>query len=182
MRPVRQQAATARWRAPSATALRRRRLSVGPLMTAQARDRSTARSHVAWAASAVARSASGSNVASSCQRAAIACEVGPHALGQPGEVGRAERGGLLVDRPPHGDAELVGLELQQTSIADAPPSTRSSRIGVPLAPHHRVDDVAGLVRHRLDDGPGEVGRGRAAGDADDRAPGVRIPPRRARAR
>ena len=44
---------------------------------------------------------------------------------------------------------------------------------------HGVDHVAGLVRHRLDDGAGEVGAGRAPGDADDRAPGVRVPARAA---
>ena len=36
----------------------------------------------------------------------------PHALGQPGEVRRAERRRLLVDRPADGDAEQVGLELE----------------------------------------------------------------------
>ena len=44
-----------------------------------------------------------------------------------------------------------------------------------------VDDVAGLERHRLDDGPGDVGAGGAPGDAEDRAPGVGVPPRAAQA-
>ena len=58
------------------------------------------------------RSSAGVNVASSCQRAAIDAEVGPHALGESGEERRAERGGLLVDRSPHRHAELIGLDLQ----------------------------------------------------------------------
>ena len=76
---------------------------------------------------------------------------------------------------PHGHAELVGLELQQDvhhrrAAVDAQLAER-----VAAGPHHRLDGVAGLVRHRLDDGPSEVGRRRAAGDADDRAAGVRDP-------
>ena len=69
-----------------------------------------------------------------------------------------------------------------SSITDAPPSTRSSLQRRAAGPHHRLDRIAGLERHRLDDRTGEVGARGAAGDADDRAPGVRIPPRRARAR
>ena len=67
------------------------------------------------------------------------------------------------------------------SITAAPPSTRSSLHLACRDAGHRLDHVAGLVRHRLDDGPGEVGAGRAAGDADHRAPGVRVPPRAAEA-
>ena len=44
---------------------------------------------------------------------------------------------------------------------------------------HGVDDVAGLEGHRLDRGPGQVGPAGAAGDTDDRAPGVRVPLRAA---
>ena len=44
-----------------------------------------------------------------------------------------------------------------------------------------VDHVAGLEGDRLEHGPGEVGPAGAAGDADDRAAGVRVPPRAAEA-
>ena len=64
------------------------------------------------------------------------------------------------------------------SITDAPPSTRSSRSGCAAGPHHRLDRITGLERHRLDDGPRQVAARGAAGDPDDRAPGVGVPPRR----
>ena len=50
--------------------VRRSSLIRPPYAGAQARERSSARSHVAWAASAAARSGLGVNVASSCQRSA----------------------------------------------------------------------------------------------------------------
>ena len=104
--------------------------------------------------------------------AATSSSDAPHALGQPGEVGGAERGGLLARGPADGHAELVGLQLQQQVHHRRPavdPQRRAPRR--PDALGHRVDHVAGLVRHRLDHGPGEVGAGRAAGDADDRCRG-----------
>ena len=62
------------------------------------------------------------------------------------------------------------------SMAEAPPSTRRSRTGRPAACVHGLDHVAGLERHGLHDGAGQVGARRAAGDAGERAAGVRIPP------
>ena len=57
----------------------------------------------------------------------------PEADRQAREVRRAERGRLGDLRPHDGDAEQVGLELQQASLAAAPPSTRSSVRSMPAS-------------------------------------------------
>ena len=151
----------------------------GERHVAQARDRSTARSHAAWAASAVVRSAAGSNDGVELPLRGDGVEVRQHAFGQGGQVRRADGRRLSFGGPLHGHAELIGLELQQPVHHRR--TTVDPQLGQrpPAGPHHRLDGIAGLERHRLDDGPGEVGAGRAAGDPDDRAAGVGVPPRRA---
>ncbi len=119
------------------------------------------------------------NVASSVHRRADGLEIGERAFGEPGEERRAERRRLLVDGTADRNAEQVGLELQHRvhragAAVDAQLGDRRA-----AGAHHRLDDVAGLVGHRLDHGAGEVRLGGPAGDADHRAPGVGIPPRRA---
>jgi hypothetical protein len=99
----------------------------------------------------------------------------PDALGQAGQVGRAEGGGLLDHRPGHRDLELVRLELEQ-QVHDRRPAVHPQLgDGVAGSGGHGIDDVAGLERHGLDHGPGQLGRAGAPGDAHDRAPGVRGP-------
>jgi hypothetical protein len=65
-----------------------------------------------------------------------------------------------------------------------PPSMRSStsleRLGA-SAPHG-LDQVAGLQRASVEGGPGDLSKPRVAGQAEQRARGVGVPPRRAQAR
>ena len=61
----------------------------------------------------------------------------------------------------------------------APPSTFSSVSSTPASRCIASSRSRDLIGHRLDGRPGDVGRGRAARDADDRAAGVGIPIRRA---
>ena len=98
--------------------------------------------------------------------------VVPEAGGQAGGVGRAERGGLGDHRPADRHAEDVGLDLHAQVVGgDAAVDLEHVEVdaGVLL---HRVDDVAALVADRLQRGPGQVGVGVEAGQADDRAAGV----------
>ena len=125
----------------------------------------------------VARPPGGSKAASSRHAAAASTRRRPHALGDAGEVRGAERGRLPDRGPAHGHAEQVGLELAEQvhdrgAAVDAQLGERSTR-----GRRHRVDDVAGLQRHRLDDGARDVRPAGAARDAEDRAAGVRVPPR-----
>ena len=110
-------------------------------------------------------------------------DVGPDALGQAGQVGGAERGRLGVRRAGHGDAELVGLESQSSrSITDAPPSTRSSATVRPDAAV--IASTTSRVWNAIDSTTARArwARADAAGEPDDRAAGVRVPPRATRGR
>jgi hypothetical protein len=104
---------------------------------------------------------------------------GPHPLGESGEIGGSERRGLLVDGPLHGYPELICLDLAQhvhrgrTAVDTQLDERGSARCG------HGVDDVTGLVGHRLDDRTGDLGPAGPAGDTDDRPAGVGVPPGRA---
>ena len=87
---------------------------VGSLSGPSARERSTARSHsrVDEVGQRRGRPA-GVNGRSSCHSAGHVVERAPHALGQAGEVGGAERRRLLDAWPADRHLQLVGLELQQ---------------------------------------------------------------------
>ncbi len=67
---------------------------------------------------------------------------------------------------------------QSTSIALAPPSTRSSVIGMPAASQMASTTSARLPRHRLHDRAHEVRARRAAGQAEHGTARVRVEPRR----
>ena len=133
----------------------------------QSRARSTPRCH-----SARRRSRSGERVGRergvlAARRAAASLGRRPHAFGEPGEERGAERGGLVDDRSPHRDAEHVGLELAQQvhhARAAVDPQLRDRRCR--RAARDRVDDVGGLLRHRLDRGARDVRARRAAGEAE----------------
>ena len=145
----------------------------------QPRERSTARSHVWWPRSASVRSGSGSNVASICHRSLIVVDRLPHAFGQTRQICGTERRGLLVDRALNNDAQLVRLHLQQhVHHRRAPVDAQCGECGAARR-GHRLDRVAGLIRHGLDDGPGNVRLRRTAGDPHDRASRIGIPPRAA---
>ena len=148
-------------------------------LTAQSshpRERSTARAQAVCRASAAAGSFCGWNSASRRQLAVMSDGGAPDALGQPGEVGRPERGRLLDDRPRHGHLQIVGLELQQQVVG------RGAAVGLEGADRvtgrraHGRDDVPGLEADRLEHRSGEVAAAGASGDADDRAARVRVPP------
>ncbi len=133
---------------------RRRRATGQPI---QPRDRSTARSHWPWAASARVRSGVGSNVASTCH-AADTASVELH---------------TPVARP------LVGLQLQhEVHRRRATVDAELGEVGA-AGDGHGVDDVAGLVHHRLHHRACQVGSRGAAGDAEDGAARIRVPPGRA---
>ena len=71
-------------------------------------------------------------------------QIPPHTLGQAGEVGGAEGRRLLIDWAQHGDAQLVGLLLQQ-KIHDRRPSVHAQLAQRRAAgAHHRLDGVTGL--------------------------------------
>ena len=103
----------------------------------------------------------------------------PHALGQAGEVGGAECCCLGDCGPGDGHLELIGLDLQEEVVGSgaAVGAQRADRTAGRVA--HGLDDVARLVRHRLQDGAGEVSPARATREAEDRAARVRVPPRAA---
>ena len=67
----------------------------------------------AWPASAAGPVARGRHLDVELPARGDRVERRPHPFGQPGQVGGAERGRLLVARAANGHAELVGLELQQ---------------------------------------------------------------------
>ena len=144
--------------------------------------RSTARSQSRGRRRAGSRSGAGSKARSSRHCAPTASRSGHTSFGQAGEIGGAEGRRLLVDRAQHGDTELVGLLLQEQihhrrSAIDAQLAQRRA-----AGPHHRLDGIAGLERHRLDDRPCQVRHGRATGDADDGAPARTGPTTATRAR
>ena len=91
---------------------------------------------------------------------------------------------VSCDRGPRdGHAEQVGLELaEQVHDRGAAVDAQLGRRRVPRRRGHRVDDVARLVRHRLDDGAGEVRAAVPRRDADDRAARVRDPSTASRGR
>ena len=87
--------------------------ALSPRRLAQPRERSTARTPAGVVG--VARRGVRLRLAPQVELPAGGDLVGgrPHALGEAGQVGGAQRGGLLDHRPCHGHLELVGLELQQ---------------------------------------------------------------------
>ena len=118
---------------------------------------------MAWAASAVARSAAGVDLDVEVPVGGDLVGRRPHALGEAGQVGGAERRGLLEPGTGHRYLELVGLELEQQrhhrrAAVDPQRLDLVTRCG-----RHGVDDVAGLEDHRLDRGSGEVRSGRSRG-------------------
>ena len=101
---------------------------------------------------------------------------------RPARPGRRRRGRWSPARragPPARRAGRPGAASSR-SIAEAPPSARSAATGG-RRPRPWLDHVAGLEGHGLHDRPGQVGPGGPPGDADDRAPGVGVPPRAAEA-
>ena len=117
--------------------------------------------------SANVRSGSGSNVASICQRSLIASIDGhtpsasPARYAAPSAVVSWSIGRCTVT--PNWSACICN----NTSITDAPPSTRNAASGVPLAAAIASTDIAGLVGHGFHDSAGDVRLRRAAGDPDD---------------
>src|SRR4051812_23609262 len=81
----------------------------------------------------------------------------PHAFAETGQIGGAERRRLLNAGSGHGHAELVSLELEQ-HVHDGCSAVGSEGSHlVPRCGGHRLHHVAGLVRHGLHHGPGNVG-------------------------
>ena len=105
----------------------------------------------------------------------------PEADRQPGQVRRAERRRLGHLRPHDGDAEQVGLKLQQAVVGGRAAVDAQLRQLDPGVVSHRVEQVGDLERDALQGGPGDVPGRRAARDPDDGAARVRIPVRRAQA-
>src|SRR5919198_626708 len=99
----------------------------------------------------------------------------PVADGQPGQVGGAQRGGLLHLRPDDGDAEDVGLQLHEEVVLDA--AAVHPQVGQGLAGvlGDRLGHVAALVALRLQGGADQVRAVDVAGQADDRAAGAFVP-------
>ena len=92
------------------------------------------------------------------------------------EAGRLQR----PRRAYHGHRSAVGLQLAEQVVGRGAAVDRE--LGQRRRPASRVisvDDVAHLERDRLQGRAREVRAGGAAGDAEDRAAGVRVPVRRA---
>ena len=101
--------------------------------------------------------------------------AGPEPHRQPGQVGRAQCGGLGQPRPQQWYAKDVGLESGQEVVADrtaigAQLGQRDTGIGL-----HRIKHVAGLVSHRFQRRAHEVRLARATGQAEHRAAYVTAP-------
>ena len=74
-----------------------------------------------------------------------------------GEPGRAERGGLDQVGPLHRHAEHVGLELHQPVVGGGSAVHPHEREREPAARDHRLQQVGGPERHRLERGAHQVG-------------------------
>src|SRR5215203_5279413 len=97
---------------------------------------------------------------------------------QPREVRRAQSRGLEGLRNLDRDAEDVGLELHHPPVCRGATVGSEGGDGRPRVRLHRLDHVAGLVAHTLERRPCQVRPCAAARQADDGAPGVRVPVRR----
>ena len=101
----------------------------------------------------------------------------PHAGGQAGQVGGTQAVVSVTFGRTTGSCRTSAWNCSSASLTLAPPSTRSSSSSPAASLLHRVDQVGDLQGDAFDGRAGDVGGGRAARDADDRAAGIGIPMR-----
>ena len=117
----------------------------------------------------------GCQVRSSAQFAAQVLQVGPEADGQPGGIGGPQGRGFGDLRPDHRHVEDVGLKLHQQRVGDHAAVHLEPGQGHAGIEVHGLDDVMGLVRAGLQNGPGNMSPVGKARQADDDPAGVRAP-------
>ena len=100
---------------------------------------------------------------------------------QTGQIGCAQSGDFADFRAFHAGAENIGLELHQEVVGDRAAVNAQGVETDPGVSLHRFQHVAGLIGNRLQGGANNMVGVHAAGQAEDRAAGIRVPVRGAEA-
>ena len=97
--------------------------------------------------------------------------------GEAGEISGPEGGGLEAHRQVHLALEDVALELHEEVVRARPAIDAQSAQLEARFPLHRLDDVLALVGDGFEARAGDVMAFRTAGEAEDRASCLVVPPR-----